>query len=214
NASPAIREGCEEALFANAETIANALSLTTMRLSLLREEVARAETNSNFEPLLAALREPLEADPYGFVAHALEVRFACTAEQCSMFPLLSDHRKVQENLRENAFEKKIAALKAAPAHRSTEPRKEPQTEPETQPGAPHGAAPQASLPSQPKPLPPNFTLPSSDTIPPVSIMDPEPAPAAGSSGRSAGTPAPAPRPQNRGSTREPPMQLVPPTRRP
>jgi hypothetical protein len=154
---------CERALFASAETLSSAAAFTAARLSLLRDIVAFAARDASIEGTLGDLRAALEPDRFGFVAHVLGQGHGCTADACGMARLFQDFTKVRANLRDNLFAYKLGQHQ--PAWTAT-------SEPA---GAPAAPPPVAESGMRHAPLPPTFTLPSSESIPPVSIMDPEPA---------------------------------------
>jgi hypothetical protein len=201
----AVDAACEHVLFANAGTVAAAASFTNARLALLRDASAFARgREASFESRFGGLRAVLEQDRHGLVAYVLKQRYGCTADACELTRLLHDPAKVRANLREGTFARKLA--EHHPSWTAPEPVPPP---PVAEGGVKH------------TPLPSTFILPSSDSIPPISIMDPEPTitgttpapsgPAAAAPPSSSPPAARAPRTANpNGGTRPPaPLQLGP-----
>ena len=52
----------------------------------------------DIEYALAPLRRSLEADHFGFVAHVLAARDACTSQNCKALALLRDPSRIRSNL--------------------------------------------------------------------------------------------------------------------
>jgi hypothetical protein len=203
---------CEHALFASPQAVAAAASFTSAQVAWLRDARAFARADPSFEPIVRPLRAALEQDRFGFVAQALKDRYGCTAKACALLALFGEASTVRANLREDALAKRIATHKEAWQAGPT---------PERTPAVADAATPRNAAAPRYAPLPPNFTLPSADSIPPVSIMTPEPGPATtGSAPQPAARPA-APAaagptlaaPQAaRPAPAAPPMQLGPASR--
>jgi hypothetical protein len=160
NGSEALDQACERALFASAEASASALAFTATRLAVLGDGLETVKRRG--QPPMAALQRlqtALEQDRYGVVAQTLANR-GCTAERCEALALLRDAGKVQANLRTRTFDGHVARY--APNWASRAGR-----------AASSGSTPGPVAAGTP--LPPNYTLPSADSIPAASIMDPEPA---------------------------------------
>lgn len=175
-AEPRLTEACERALFASPQSVAAALSFTAARIGWLEEADALLRRDASFDAAASELRTAIEQDRYGVVAHVLQQRYGCSADVCAPLARLRNKERVRANLRDNAFAKRIEIHQA-------DWEKAPPEEP---------AASVAAV-SEPKgtPLPPKYTLPSADSIPPVSIMNPEPGTGAGAAAPSAsGLPAP------------------------
>jgi hypothetical protein len=112
----------------------------------------------------AGLRRALELDPFGVVAHVLAVHYGCSSERCEPLGLFRDASRVRNNLRQATFDSILARHAATWAAQGTRP----------QGSASENTASAAR--AGPSPVPPGFNLPSADSIPPVSIMNPEPTP--------------------------------------
>lgn len=154
-AGETVEAGCERALFASPETVAGAMAYTAARLALLSDGADyTARRNVSYEGALPGLRAALEADRFGFAAQVLASQYDCSADHCDAFALFRDSRRIVANLKERPFDLyvgKHAANWTATARR-----------------APIASASGAS------PVPPGFNVPSAASIPPVSIMVPEP----------------------------------------
>ena len=192
-----IQAACERDVFATPEAAASAVSYTAARIALLNDGTGFASQHDPaFLSALDRLRAGLEHDRFGTTAHVLATLRNCTADRCDLLRLFRDGERVRKNMRENTFETHLA--KAAPQWAGR---------PMTRSNAD---------PARGTPLPPNYTLPSSASIPPVSIMAAEPTDgAAGPAGAPPSETAPAstgavtPLPPRR------PTQIArPPTRRP
>ena len=167
-AGDAVEISCERALFAGPDTAATGTSYVATRLALLADITDySARAGMNPDDVLPGLQTSLAADRYGFVAQVLATRDGCTAEKCETFTLFRDAGRLRANLQERTFSGYVARNSAA-WH-----------------GAPTPPAPIAGLPPMASPLipsttagispvPPGFNLPSAASIPPVSIMTPEP----------------------------------------
>jgi hypothetical protein len=115
----------------------------------------------------ASTQRALELDRYGLAAHVLAVRDGCTAEHCPAFAWLHDSAALKGNLRAEAFDSYVARYAAAwnadkPAPVASVPAP---AEVATAPAA-----------SGPRPVSSKYDFPSAASIPPVSIMNPEPPP--------------------------------------
>jgi hypothetical protein len=125
------------------------------------------------------LRTALERDRFGLVANLLMVEEGCSVHRCDALLLFADPTAVQENIAKRTAQKHIAryldepAAKAAPVATRAE-----------NPDAPLVAAP----------LPPNYVLPSSNSIPAISIMKDEPKEPAPSASRAPAPSQPAAKP--------------------
>jgi hypothetical protein len=200
-----IESACEKAVFASPESVAAAIVYVGARLSLLAEGFSfAARADAGYETSLAGLRRAAEADRFGFVAQVLATRDGCTAEKCPLFAWLNDAERVRANLNDHTFEGLIARNSANWSQQGRAP------------------APVAAAPSPPPNAATSMTFPSAASIPPVSIMNGEPA--AGSTGTAAAAPAAAPSPsparrpvaprpltpRQAGATAAAPVQISPP----
>jgi hypothetical protein len=175
-AGDAVETACEKAVFASPATVAAAVSYVTARLALLSDSIDYARrTGGGYESALATLRVAIENDRYGIVAHVLSVRDSCTPLLCDSYVLFKDPDRVQANLRDRLFDRYVERYAAdwarAPAAGAPVAER-PAAADFTTASVPPAAAP-AATPATP--LVPKYDFPSAASIPPVSIMTPEPA---------------------------------------
>jgi hypothetical protein len=166
-----VERSCEKILFATPETVAAAVSYVAARLALLADGLEYAErVDRHYAVQLEGLRRGLEADRFGLVAHVLKNRDGCTSEQCAAFALFRDTRKIAANFIGEPFE--MFVVRHASSWEERTPAATASAVPGTS-GSPQGTpqippnAPAARVSSR-------WDFPSSKSIPPVSIMDPEP----------------------------------------
>jgi hypothetical protein len=180
SAGDLVEAACEKALFATPEAAAASVTYVTAQLSLLADgsEFER-RSGANYEAALGGLRHAIETDRFGIVAHVLADRDGCTQARCGTFGLLRDTSQVSENLSGHKYESYVlhhatdwfqSALSAMAANTPT---------PAAQP-APLPAPPPAVQPNSPpmvasKTASGSLYFPSSASIPPISIMNAEPA---------------------------------------
>jgi hypothetical protein len=187
-AGAAVEGACEKALFATPEATAAAVSYVSAQLALLADASDYAQRDATYAPLVAQLRRAAETDRFGIVAHVLAAREGCSAEQCDAYALLNDTTRVSANITERTYESYVERHVAGWPAASIRPMAS--TTPPAGAMTASNAAP--GLPTRPPG--PNVFFPSADSIPPVTIMNPEPpAPAP------AATPAPAARQTTTGS---------------
>jgi hypothetical protein len=206
-AGETIEMACEQAVFAGPSAVAAAISYTAARLAFLADAVDYAKrADRDYESVLTPIRTAMESDRFGIVAHVLSLRDSCTELQCDAFALLRDSSRVQANLKERTFESFVGR------HSADWPGK----------GASPSADSGGSVPvTAATPLSPRYDFPSAASIPPVSIMNPEPAqapapPAASARPAAASAPPVPPRrppPPRAASPRQSqgaPVQIAPP----
>jgi hypothetical protein len=171
-AGDTVEAACEKALFASPATVASATSYIAARVALLADIIVYDRHGGrNFDDLLLPLRRALEADRFGFVAHMLAVRDACTSDHCAALGLLFDPARVRTNLSAQTLDRYLDHYAGAWTQQTDIPVAD-ATATSSTGGAP--AAPgQAGLPGQRKVLI-DADFPSAASIPPVSIMNPEP----------------------------------------
>ncbi len=206
---------CEKAVFATPEATAAAVSYVAAQLALLavdKDPAQRAGSGSGIA--LAQLRRSVETDRFGIVAHVLSVRDGCTATGCAALAMFLDARRVKAHLAADSFGSSVQRYAATWREPAGGSRVASQATPETPVTAARAPVASARTPN-------NYFYPSSDSIPAVSIMSPEPAaPQPHATARSAETvPASQGRPHPRGnasvgtggnaSRPSGPMQLAP-----
>lgn len=182
-AGDALDEVCEKAVFANPESVAAAVSLMAARLSLLRDAVALARSgDTSYEHSIADLRRSIEMDRFGFAAQALAAREQCTPASCAALSLLKNPDRVAANLKDRTFDIHVGRHVAAWLSRSPGPAVA---------SAPAAGGTHAAV--TPATSAVNIDFPSAASIPPVSIMNNEPAAAPPSAADADAKPAAAPR---------------------
>jgi len=219
-AGEAVETACEKQLFASPQSVAAAVSYVSARLALLGDAVDFVHRGgARYEAGVSTMRLALEADRFGFVAHVLSVRDSCTPLLCDSYVLFKDPDRVQANLRERLFDRHVeryAPEWVAPAQPPAPGVAA------AAPAAPGGVYTTASSPPTPA-SPSKFDFPSAASIPPVSIMTPEPgAPPDPKAAAPAPVPTPPPAPTRRGghplhpahtpprAATAAPQQIVPP----
>jgi hypothetical protein len=185
----------------------------TARLALLSDAVDYARrSGGGYERALATLRVSIETDRYGIVAHVLSVRDSCTPLLCDSYVLFHDPDRVQANLRDRLFDRYVERYTAEWARAQTTPVAEAPANYTTASAPP--AAPAAPAATAAAPVSSKYDFPSAASIPPVSIMTPEPAAQPETKPAPAAAPAapkrthPAPRAAAR--TAPPPQPIGPP----
>ena len=104
-----LEEICERTIFANPQTVASANAFVAARLSVLGEALSYASvTRSPSGGAVVSLRQVVENDPFGIVAHVLAARYGCSASQCSAFAMLTDTSKVETNLNARTYENLVS----------------------------------------------------------------------------------------------------------
>jgi hypothetical protein len=209
-ATPAVESACEAALFAKPEAVAAAIAYIDARLSLLAAASAVATRDPGYAPALERLRRTLEADPFGLVAHVLTTR-GCNAADCVDLKLLPDSRRILANMKSRSFNAHVEAraaawrpegLAVAPAATLSPGIRPSATTADVTPGAPAAS---------------KYDFPTAASIPPVSIMSPEPTTPASAEPRrepqgeprAAAAPRSAPQPARRQTPREPGLPAPP-----
>lgn len=158
-----VEAACEKALFAGPATVAAATSYVAARLALLADMVAYSKRGgANIDNALVPLRRSLESDRFGFVAHALAMRDGCTSDNCKALALLDDASQVRANLSGQTLERYLDHYLTAWAQAPEAPLADASSSAMAGPGAP---GPHKLV---------NIDFPSADSIPAISIMNPEP----------------------------------------
>ena len=168
-AGESVEAACEKALFASPESVAAAVSYAAARMTLLADVVDYTKHGgSDIDGVLLPLRRSLETDRFGFIAHALAARDGCTSQNCKALALLRDPSRVRANLSAATLDRYIDHYVTAWAQPGETPVAANDTHAEP------GAAGQPGQPGQRKVVV-NIDFPTAASIPPVSIMNPEPA---------------------------------------
>lgn len=163
----ATETACEAAVFGSPQATAAAVAYIGARMALL----ADARDMPALASRLAATRRAIELDRFGIAAQVLSQRDGCSAAQCTGFALVTDSSMLRSNLKARTFDQYVsrhAVTWNAPAQPAPE--------------KPVASAPPSALPAQaaapaaePRPVSSKYDFPSAASIPPVSIMNAEPA---------------------------------------
>jgi hypothetical protein len=156
-----VEAACEKALFASPATVAVATSYVAARLALLSDMVAYVRGGgANIDGSLLPLRRSLEADRFGFLAHALALRDGCTSQSCKALEVLPDASRVRSNLNAATLDRYLDHYLTVWAQ------------------PPEDAAPSQAAAGTQSGAPPrkmvNIDFPTASSIPAISIMNPEP----------------------------------------
>lgn len=166
-AGDTVQGACEAAVFASPTDVAAAISYVTAQFALLSDMAAYSKRGgTDIAAALVLLRRALEADPFGFVADVLVRRDGCTAEKCPALALLDDPNHVRTNMIAQTLQHYVDHYRevwAKPADGAAAA---------LGPAAPAAAA-DAAGPGKRK-VSVNIDFPTAASIPPVSIMNPEP----------------------------------------
>jgi hypothetical protein len=161
-AGETVEAACEKALFASPATVASASSYVAERFTLLAGMAAHAEGGgADIDFMLLPLRRSLEADRFGFLAHVLAIRDGCTSQNCKALAVLHDSSRVRANLSAGTLDHYLDHYLETWAKAS---------EGTAGDGAQPGAQSSAQAPHKMV----NIDFPTAASIPPVSIMNPEP----------------------------------------
>lgn len=175
-AGDTLENACEQALFADASSAAAALTYTAARLALLKDAAALAQRkDADVTGAFAGLRRSIELDRFGLAAQVLADRDGCTPEHCPAFALLSDTGALKANLKARVFDQYVS--RHAADWGRTVPAAEAAPQARTAPSE-RAIAPAASAAAPAPaghPVNSRWDFPSAASIPPVSIMNAEPA---------------------------------------
>jgi hypothetical protein len=173
-AGDAVENTCERALFGRPETVAAAVAYTSARLDLLSDaaDLAR-KSDSGVGKILAGLRRAVELDRFGVAAHVLATRDGCTVDSCAAFTWVSNSATLKSNMRGRVYSQYVDRYSASWSEPETPAAA---AAPQAQGAQPQAATPPvAALGPPTRPVPSaRYDFPSAASIPPVSIMNPEP----------------------------------------
>lgn len=159
-----VESACEKAIFATPASVASATSYVAERFALLAAMAAYAKHGgTGLDNTLLSLRRSLEADRFGFLAHTLAARDGCTSQNCAALAVLQNPSRVRANLNGETLDRYLEHYLTV--------WNQPPDSPVADAAVPQPAA--ASQPGQHK-VSVNIDFPSAASIPPISIMNPEP----------------------------------------
>lgn len=164
-----VEAACARKLFATPDTLAAASFYTAARFDLLTAAVRYAGPRTpQFDDVIDALKVSLQQDPFGLTANTLMLRSGCTADRCDPMAIFHDPVRLSNNIRQRVFDANVA--RHAGGWRAALP------DAASPPPATSAIPPSAVSGSEARaPIPEKYTLPSAASIPPVSIMNEEPA---------------------------------------
>src|SRR6202035_444787 len=122
-------------------TVATATSYAAARLALVSDMAAYVKAGgTDIDATLLPLRRSLEADRFGFLAHALAVRDGCTSQNCKALDVLRDASRVRANLSGQTLDRFLDRYLTVWALQPDSPAPvadaAPQSQPTYQPGVP------------------------------------------------------------------------------
>ena len=193
-----VEGACERTVFASPETVAAATAYMAARLALLADASEyTSRRDQSYESAVAGLRRTVAADRYGLASQVLATRDGCTAETCDAFSLVYDDKRLRANLKDRLFDVTVAR------YATNWPTR-------TRPLASSSPSALSPTPTAVNPPGPNVSFPSSQSIPPVSIMNAEPPaappPPAQSATQDDGTPRPPTNSAPASASRRPPAK--------
>jgi hypothetical protein len=164
-ASDTVQAACEKAVFATPANVAAAIDYVTARFALLSDMADFAERGGRgIDKTLKPLRRALEADPYGFLAYVLLIQDGCSGESCPALALLPHPDHVRTNLIAQTLQHYVEQYRQAWARLPSEAAAQSRD-------SQHAAMAEADTPGRHKV---DIDFPSAASIPPISIMNPEP----------------------------------------
>jgi hypothetical protein len=162
-AGDTVQVACERAVFASPANVAAAISYVAAQFVLLSDMTDFAKRGGRrIDDALRPLQRALQADPFGFLAHVLVMRDGCTSENCPPLALLADPSHVRTNIIAQTLRHYVDHYRDVWARSADGPVAEAT---DTMPTAGSGEKPKVSV---------NIDFPSAASIPPISIMNPEP----------------------------------------
>jgi hypothetical protein len=163
-AGDTVQAACERSVFATPANVASAVAYVAAQYALMSDMTAFSKRGgAGIDDELVPLQRALEADPFGFLAHVLVRRDGCTSEHCQAFALLHDPSHVRTNIIAQTLEHYVDHYREVWARTADTPVA----------GMADFTPTGAADPSKRK-VSVNIDFPSADSIPPISIMNPEP----------------------------------------
>ena len=183
-----IDAACEKVLFSRPEYLAAAMNYLSEGMVLLKNSYPPSGARAAIAVELDSVRSILQRDKFGVLANLLLTHERCSVQSCDSFQLFSDLTRIRDNMAGRVFQKRIAQY--------SEYARNPAT-PVVAPAANQLAA--TAPPTLP--LDPRYVLPSSNSIPPISIMNEEESPGAAPVSRRAPQVVPAATPPKQAPAR-------------
>ena len=152
-AGESVEAACERAVFGSADTAAAAVSYAASQVSrVIVSGSARSLTTEQ-----QALKRAVERDRYGLVAQVITVRDRCIAAECPLFRVLSDSNQIKTNMNERLYDTLVTRYSPSWTTAAATP-----------------VPPASALTGLPTLRPTNVDFANSASIPPISIMTPDP----------------------------------------
>jgi len=162
-ASGPVQAACEKAVFASPVDVAASIAYVTARFALLSDMVDYVGRGGRgIDETLKPLRRALEADPYGFLAYVLLIENGCSSDSCPALAVLPHPDQVRTNLTARTLEHYVEQYRKGWVGLPSEATAQP-------PGSQHAAMAEADTRRKV-----DIEFPSAASIPPISIMNPEP----------------------------------------
>lgn len=164
-AGETVQAACERAVFATPANVASAVVYVAAQYALLSDMTAfsRQSGGAGIGDDLVPLRRGLEADPFGLLAHVLVRRDGCTSEHCAAFALLRDPSHVRTNIIARTLQHYVDHYRDVWARSA-----------EMAAAGVGDVSPTGTADPAKRKVPVNIDFPSAASIPPISIMNPEP----------------------------------------
>jgi hypothetical protein len=162
-----VEAACGKDVFQSPANLATAIAYVAAQFALLSDMTAYADSGgAGIDDALKRLRRTLEADPFGLLAHVLATRGGCSSVNCPALKLLHDAGHVRTNL-----------IAGTLAHFVEQYRSGWAKLPEMAAGGTAAVQPAATAqasPSERRRTKLDIDFPTAASIPPISIMNPEP----------------------------------------
>jgi hypothetical protein len=163
-AGDTVQAACERAVFATPANVASAVSYVAAQYALLSDMSAFSKRGgADIGNALVPLRRELEADPFGFLAHVLVRRDGCTSANCQAFALLRDPSHVRTNIIAQTLQHYIDHYREVWARSADVPA-----------AGVADISPTGTTDPSKRKVSVNIDFPTAASIPPISIMNPEP----------------------------------------
>ncbi|MGH6674392.1 MAG: hypothetical protein ACRECE_10905 [Xanthobacteraceae bacterium] len=164
-AGDTVQGACERVVFASPANVAMAISYVAAQFALLSDMTHHVRRGgAPLDDTVLQLQRTLEADPFGFLAQVLVVRDGCTADNCAALSLLPDPRHVRTNIIAQTLHQYLDHYRDVWARSS-----------DTAVADAGGTVlPDADGLGTKRKVSADIDFPTAASIPPISIMNPEP----------------------------------------
>lgn len=163
-AGDTVQAACERAVFATPANVASAVAYVAAQYALLSDMSEFSKRGgADIGSSLVPLERTLESDPFGFLAHVLVRRDGCTSESCQAFALLHDPSHVRTNIIAQTLQHYIDHYREVWGRSADVPA-----------AGVADISPTGTADPSKRKVSVNIDFPSAASIPPISIMNPEP----------------------------------------